>query len=172
VTTRSSVEKFLAQSHLGLVGASRGGRKFGNTVLRELTKRGHRVSVVHPGAAEIDGVTCYPSVSELPDEVTGLVLVVPPEETERVVREAVGAGVRDIWMQQGAESPAAIEYCAENGINVVHGECILMFAQPAGIHRFHHWIWGLFGKLPVSAREGIGRYDGPELHRTVVEAGG
>ncbi len=172
MTSQSSVEQFLAQRSLGLVGVSRSGKKFGNTVLRELAKRGYRVSVVHPQAAEIDGVRCYPSVSALPEEVGGLVLVVPPEETERVVREAVGAGVRDIWMQQGAESPAAIEYCAENGINVVHGECILMFAAPAGIHRFHHWIWGLFGKLPVSAREGIGRYDGPELHCTAVEAGG
>lgn len=30
----------------------------------------------------------------------------------------------------------------------VHGECILMFADPKGIHRFHHWLRGLLGKLP------------------------
>jgi len=156
VTTRSSVEKFLAQSHLGLVGASRGGKKFGNIVLRELTKRGYRVSVVHPEAAEIDGVRCVPSVSELPDEVGGIVLVVPPEQTEKVVREATLRGVRHIWMQQGSESAAAIELCRESGIDVVHGECILMFAEPAGFHRFHRWLWKVFGKLPASAREGTG----------------
>jgi len=156
VTTRSSVEKFLAQSHLGLVGASRGGKKFGNAVLRELTRKGYRVSVVHPEAAEIDGVRCVPSVSELPDEVGGLVLVVPPEQTEKVVREVAARGVRRIWMQQGAESAAAIELCRESGIDLVHGECILMYAEPAGIHRFHHWLWKLLGKLPASAREGIG----------------
>jgi len=156
VTTRSSIEQFLAQRSLGLVGASRGGKKFGNAVLRELTRKGYRVSVVHPEAAEIDGVRCVPSVSELPDDVGGLVLVVPPEQTERIVREATLRGVRHIWMQQGAESPAAIEHCRENGVNPVHGECILMYAEPAGIHRFHHFIWKLLGKLPVSAREGIG----------------
>jgi len=156
VTSQSSVEQFLAQRHLGLVGVSRSGKKVGNMVLRALTKKGYRVSVVHPEAAEIDGVRCVPSVSELPDEVGGLVLVTPSEQTEKLVREAAGAGVRRIWMQQGAESGVAIELCRESGIDLVHGECILMFAEPAGVHRFHRWIWELLGKLPVSAREGIG----------------
>jgi uncharacterized protein len=148
VTSQSSVEQFLAQRSFGLVGVSRSGKKFGNTVLRELAKRGYRVSVVHPEVAEIDGVRCYPSVSALPDEVGGLVLVVPPEQTERIVREAAAKGVRRIWMQQGAESAAAIELCRGSGIDVVHGECILMFAEPAGFHRFHRWLWKVFGKLP------------------------
>jgi hypothetical protein len=30
----------------------------------------------------------------------------------------------------------------------VHGECILMFAQPSSFHRLHRWVWGLLGKLP------------------------
>ena len=148
MTTRASVEQFLAQRHLGLVGASRTGKRFGNTVLRELTRKGYRVSVVHPEASEIDGVRCCSSVAELPDDVGGLVLVVPPEQTEKVVREAAAAGVRNIWMQQGSESPAAVKLCRDHGINEVHGECLLMFAQPTGIHRFHRWLWGLVGKLP------------------------
>ncbi|MBP7571931.1 MAG: CoA-binding protein [Acidobacteria bacterium] len=152
VTTRASVEQFLAQRNLGLVGASRGGKKFGNTVLRELAKRGYQMSVVHPEAAEIDGVRCVPSVSALPEEVGGLVVVVPPEQTDKLVREAAARGIRHIWMQQGAESATAIELCRESGIEEVHGECILMYAEPAGFHRFHRWLWGLFGKLPVSER--------------------
>jgi len=31
---------------------------------------------------------------------------------------------------------------------VIHGECILMFARPAGIHWFHRWLWGVLGRLP------------------------
>lgn len=152
VTTRSSVERLLAQRSLGLVGASRSGKKFGNTILRELQRKGYRMFVVHPEASEIDGTRCYGSVSDLPDEIGGLVIVVPPEQAEKVVREAVDAGVRNIWMQQGSESDDAIGICGEHGINVIHGECILMFAQPGGVHRLHRWIWGLLGKLP----EGLG----------------
>jgi predicted CoA-binding protein len=148
MTSKDVVDGFVAQESLALVGASRGGKKFGNTVLRELAGKGYRMSVVHPEASEIDGVPCCRSVAELPGEVGGLILVVPPEQTEKLVREASAAGIRRIWMQQGAESTAAVESCAEQGIEEVHGVCILMFAQPTGIHRFHRWLAGLFGKLP------------------------
>lgn len=64
------------------------------------------------------------------------VLKFTPEETEKV------------WMQQGSHSKVAEEYCAENGIDCISNECILMFAEPAGfIHRVHRWIWSIAGKL-------------------------
>jgi predicted CoA-binding protein len=131
-----------------VIGASRSGKKFGNGASRELRKKGYRVIPVHPDAEAIDGERCYKSLSELPEEVGGVLVVVPPSETEKVVREVSGAGIKHVWMQQGAESKAAIEFCEAEGISAVHGECILMFAQPSGIHKFHHWVWGLFGKLP------------------------
>jgi predicted CoA-binding protein len=78
-----------------------------------------------------------------------VLVVVPPAETEKVVREAAAAGIKRIWMQQGAESPAAIKFCQENGLSAVHGECILRFAEPAGwFHRAHRCVWKLLGKLP------------------------
>ena len=43
--------------------------------------------------------------------------------------------------------------------SVVHGECLLMFAEPAGlIHRAHRWVWGAIGKLPQRL---VGRWRGP-----------
>jgi hypothetical protein len=52
-------------------------------------------------------------------------------------------------MQPGSESAAAIRSCEENNLQVVHGECILMFAEPAAFfHRAHRWIWRMLGKLP------------------------
>jgi hypothetical protein len=33
-------------------------------------------------------------------------------------------------------------------IEPVAGECILMFTDPGGMHRFHRWIWNVLGKLP------------------------
>jgi predicted CoA-binding protein len=77
------------------------------------------------------------------------VAVVPPEETAKVVREADAAGIRRIWMQQGAESEAAIQFCEDREMTIIHGECILMFAEPvAWYHRAHRWIWKLLGRLP------------------------
>ncbi|MCP4897251.1 MAG: CoA-binding protein [bacterium] len=148
MTTSASVEKFLSHKNVAVAGVSRNGKKFGNTILKDLIAKGYAVSVVHPEAEVIEGYECYPSLSELPAEVEALVLVVPPSESEKLVRDASAAGIRSVWMQQGSNSDEAVRLCHEAGIEEVHGECILMFAQPTGIHKFHHWLWGLIGKLP------------------------
>ncbi len=149
MTTRAAVEGFLAERTIAVVGATDSARKFGRSAYRELKAKGYRVIAVNRRAQTVDGDRAYPSLGALPEPVSAALLVVKPAETESVVREAAAAGVRRIWMQQGAESEAAIRLCESSGIEVVHGECILMFARPAQwFHRFHHWLWGVFGKLP------------------------
>jgi len=149
MTTVQQVCEFLSERRLALVGASRSGASFGNTVLKELKNKGYEILPVHPEADVVDGMDCRRRLSELPGDVTALVVVVPPTETERVVEDAARVGLKRVWLQQGAESPEAIDSCRRHGIDVVHGECILMFAEPAGfIHRVHRWLWGVLGKLP------------------------
>jgi predicted CoA-binding protein len=149
MTTQSAVRDFLSQKTLALIGASRSGKGFGNAVLKELKAKGYKVYPVHPQAESLEGERCYSSLTALPEKVGGVVVVVPPNETEKVVKEAKAAGIERIWIQQGAESPEAIRFCEESGMSAVHGECILMFAEPVGtFHKLHRWVWKLLGKLP------------------------
>ncbi len=149
MVSRAAVEAFMAQKKLAVVGVSRQGKKFGNAAYKELKKKGYEVFPVHPEAEKVEGDRCYPSLAQLPEQVGGVLVVVPPAQAEKVVLEAHQAGIRHVWLQQGAESEAAIRFCEENGINVIHGKCILMFAEPtAFFHRMHRWVWGVLGKLP------------------------
>ncbi len=149
MTSKATVEDFLAQRKLAVVGVSRAGKKFGNMAFRALKAKGYHVIPIHPHAETVEGERCYPNLSALPEEVGGVLVVVPPGETEKVVQEAAQAGIQRVWMQQGAESKEAIRFCEERGIHTVHGECILMFAEPTALpHRLHRWMWGLLGKLP------------------------
>lgn len=149
MTSKTAVSDFLAQKTLAVVGVSRQGGKFGNTAYNELKAKGYRVLAVHPQAESVEGDPCYPNLAVLPEAVGGVLIVVPPVETEKVVQEAAAASIRHVWIQQGAESEAAIRFCQENGLNAVYGECILMFAEPTAFgHRLHRWIWGLLGRLP------------------------
>jgi predicted CoA-binding protein len=128
MTTRQMIQDFLAQRRLAIVGVSRSGKKFGNVAYRDLAAKGY----------------CL-----FPEPVGAVLVVVPPDQAERVVRDAAAAGIQRIWMQPGAESEAALHFCQQNGVTAIHGECILMFAEPVGFgHRAHRWIWGLLGKLP------------------------
>ena len=149
MTTQAAIEEFLDEHTLAIAGVKRDGTGFGNAVLKDLTGKGYEILPVHPTADEVGGVPCSPSLAELPKPAGGLVLVVQPEQSEKLVREAKAAGIGRIWMQQGAESAEAIRFCEQNGIDVVHGQCVMMFAEPTGIHRFHRWINGVFGKLPA-----------------------
>jgi predicted CoA-binding protein len=149
MTSKTAVDDFVSQKTLALVGVSRQSKKFGNYALRELTQRGYRVFPVHPVAEIIEGEKCYPSLRQLPEAVGGVVAIVPPTQTEKVVREAAAAGIKRVWMQQGAASPDAIRFCQESGISEIHGECILMFASPVkSVHNVHRWVWRLLGRLP------------------------
>ena len=120
------IEEFLEQRRFALAGLSRGGGKWGNRVMRDLTDKGYEILPVHPAADAIDGVRCFSSLADLPEKVDGLILVVPPKATENLVREAAELGIPRIWMQPGAESPEAVRLCRKHGIDVVFGECIMV----------------------------------------------
>jgi predicted CoA-binding protein len=148
MATKATVDDFLSGRTWAVVGASRDPKKFGSAAYREL-KKTYRLIPVNPNADTIDGDRCYPNLHALPEPVDGVLILVPPSQTEGVVREAHAAGIRRVWMQQQTESDAAIRYCQENGISEVHGECILMHAQNTSFyHRMHRWVWGVTGKLP------------------------
>jgi hypothetical protein len=147
--THRDIDDFVAQKALAIVGVSRTCKGFGYEAQKELAKRGYTVFLVHPEVASIDGKPCAKSLRDVADRIGGAVLVTPPKSTEALVREAAEGGVRRVWMQQGAESPEAIRLADELGIAAVHGNCILMFAEPVrSAHKVHRWLRGLFGRNP------------------------
>jgi len=150
MTSQLSVDAFLDQPAIAVVGASRLGKKFGNIACRELRAKGYRVHIVHPSGAPVDGERSYSSLSELPERVGAVLIVVPPAAALQVVRDAAEAGIRHVWLQQGAESPAVLDACRELGLDVVSGECILMFARPTGVHKVHYWINRVTRSLPIA----------------------
>jgi uncharacterized protein len=148
-TSKQSVENFLAQKTIAIVGVSRNERKFGTAAYKELKVKGYKVYPVNPNMNEVNGEKCYSNLHDLPEKPGGVFISVKADETEKVVKEAAGLNINNIWMQPGSESIEAIEYCKKNNINVVHNECILMFAEPLVFgHKAHRWIKGIFGKLP------------------------
>lgn len=149
MTKQTAVREFLSQKNIAIYGVSLSGKKFGNSILRELTKKGYQVYGINPKAKNGGERQIYPNLGSLPGPVSGIVTVVPPTQTEQVIKEATKSGIKQVWMQQGSESEIAIQFSKEQGINVIAGECILMFAEPVGLmHKLHGWMWKLLGKYP------------------------
>lgn len=121
------IEEFLKAEAFGVVGASSDRSKFGNRVLRCYQEHGRTAVPVNPMEKEIEGTPCVAAVADLPDNVSSISIITPPQVTERVVEEAAVKGIRNVWMQPGAESPRAVAFCREHGINVIaDGSCILV----------------------------------------------
>ena len=150
MTSPRSIEAFLEHPAIAVVGVSRSGRKFGNAACRELRAKGYVVYPVHPSGVVVEGVRSYPSLRALPGKVNAVLVVVPPAQAVSVVREAAASGIRHVWLQQGAESPAVLDVCRELGLDVVSGECILMYAAPTGIHKLHQWAHRLTHRQPAA----------------------
>jgi hypothetical protein len=151
MTTQAAVDEFLSHKTIAIVGASRHGGKFGNYAMTTLRAKGYTVVPVHPAAADIDGVACVPRLAKLPGNVRAVLIVLPHAQTMAVVREAADAGIRHVWIQQGAESPAVIALCKELRLQAIYGECILMFANATGFHKLHRFLWKMTGRLPRAA---------------------
>jgi predicted CoA-binding protein len=124
---KQQLDSFLASPLIGVVGASTNRDKFGNKVLRCYQQHGYQVIPVHPAQAEIEGLAAVVSVAELPAAVASISVITPPQITEQVVRQAVAKGIKNIWLQPGAQSAEAMRYCAEQGVNLIaDGTCVLV----------------------------------------------
>ncbi|HNT92436.1 MAG TPA: CoA-binding protein [Bacteroidales bacterium] len=143
------VNRFLSLGTYAIAGVSRDPKKFGQVMFKDLRKKGMDVVPVNPAVDMIDGVKCYKTVGDLPEEIRGIIFMTPKEETLSVAREAIGRGIKDLWIQQGAETKETIAELEKENINLIHNQCILMFWKPDGIHSFHRFLKKIFGGLPA-----------------------
>jgi len=147
--TRSEIDNFLAQKRIALVGVSRNPKQFANMVYNALKKRDYHLYPINPNAETVEGDKCYPNVAGLPEQVDGILVMLPPAAALDVVHQCADAGITRVWLGNGAVSPEAVQFCRERRIAVVDGACPMMFAEPVGsVHRFHRFILKLMGALP------------------------
>ncbi len=148
---KQAIEKFLQCKNIAIVGMSSKSSKFGNLAYKELSKKDFNLYPIHPKVKKIDNVQCFTNFNDIKDKIGGVLISVPPHKAEKVVSSAYEAGIKNVWLQQGAQSDSTIQFCQDNGMNVVYNECILMFAKPVtSFHKFHRWVWKILGKLPKS----------------------
>jgi hypothetical protein len=143
------VRNFLNANNYIFYGISSNKSKFSNSVLKHLVRRGSKVYPVHPEITDIEGVKCYKNIGDIESKPDSAIIFLSPENTEKVLPDIVNTGIKNVWIQQRSESEKAIAFCEDNGINLIHGECILMFSEPVPfIHKIHKWINGIAGRLP------------------------
>jgi hypothetical protein len=148
MTTLKQINDFLDSQPIALVGASRNPKKFGYTAFKELKEKGMKIIPVNPAATEILGEKSYPNVKMLPPEVQSIIIFTKKDQTASVIREAKEKGIKNIWIQQMADTKEALDELTDSGINFIKGECILMHYKANSIHKFHRNLRKFFGRFP------------------------
>lgn len=153
MNTRHSIDDFLGQKRLAVIGVSRDPKDFTRSLFRELRSRGYDLAPVNPGALEVEGIPCRGHVKDVTPPVDGALLLTNASACNEVVHECAEAGIRRIWMFRGggagAVDPQAVEFCQTHGIDVVVGECPFMFLPQTGlIHRIHGFCKKVLGRYP------------------------
>lgn len=120
------IKEFMAKKKFAVIGATDNAEKYGNRIFKNLISRGYEVYPVNPNLKEIEGVKCYPSLSDIPVKVDVVDFVVPPKVTESILKECKKLGLDHIWLQPGSESDAAIAFCRDNKLKVVYGTCVML----------------------------------------------
>lgn len=133
MSSQEQIEKFLTGKRFAVVGASQDRSKYGNKVLRVYQQNERDVVPVNPKADEVEGLQAYPDLASIPGTIDGLSIITPPAVTERAVADAIQKGIKNIWIQPGAESEAAVKAAKESGANVISGgPCILVSLRYRG----------------------------------------
>jgi len=104
---------------VAIVGASADRRKFGNKALRAFRDRGDTVIPIHPRLPEVEGLTAYRSVLDVPGTIDMASVYVPPEIGIGLLAEFEQKGIREIWINPGAESDALIAEARRRRLNVI-----------------------------------------------------
>lgn len=147
--TKSQINNFFKSKTLAIAGVSRNEKKFGNVVFQELQKKEYTVIPINPNTSEINGQKCLNSVEELPSDIMSLLITTPKKQTDKILKQAIQKGIKNIWVQQMSETEDTLKIAKEYDTEIIHHKCIFMFAEPvSGMHGFHRAILKIFGQLP------------------------
>ena len=104
---------------VAIIGASSARHKFGNKAVRAFVRQGWTVYPVNPNEPVIEGLQSYPSVTAIPGPVDRASLYLPPAIGIDVLDDIHRKGIRELWVNPGAESDALIEKAERLGLETV-----------------------------------------------------
>jgi uncharacterized protein len=109
---------------IAVVGLSDDPEKASNEVGSYLKEQGYRIIPVNPTEEEVLGERAYETVERIPEQVDVVDVFLPPEKTPDIAEDAVQAGARVLWLQEGIENPEARRIAEEGGLVYVENRCM------------------------------------------------
>lgn len=120
------ISTILARYHtLAVVGLSSKPSRPSHGVAAYMKSRGYRVIPVNPNESAVLGERAYASLGDVPGPVEVVVVFRKSEHVPEVVENAIEAGAKVVWLQEGVVHEAAARRAREYGLQVIQDRCIL-----------------------------------------------
>jgi hypothetical protein len=116
---------------IAVIGATDRPGKYGGIIYRDLKRKGYRVFGVNPYRETVDGDPCWKTVLDLPETPTIADFVIPAKRGLEVLDECEQAGIRNIWLQPGAESAQLMQHLDSGPFDWLAHACIMVRASLA-----------------------------------------
>ncbi len=111
------------------VGVSSNPEKPSYGIFQYLTEAGYQIVPVNPTAPDIMGRPSYPDVSSIPQKIDVVQVFRKPEDVPPVVEQAIQAGAKVVWMQEGIVNEQAAKQAEAAGLKVVMDRCMMKTHQ-------------------------------------------
>lgn len=110
----------MSKPTVAVLGASTDRHKFGNKAVRAYLKQGYDVFPVNPSTTEIEGLTVYPTLADVPvKHLDRISVYLPPAIGITLLEEIQAAGAQEVWFNPGSESPELLARAEELGLDVI-----------------------------------------------------
>lgn len=118
------IARMLAGERIAVVGLSDDPSRPSYSVASYLQSVGKVILPVNPNCSRVMGVKCYPSLADVPGPIEVVDVFRRPEHCAAVVREAIEAGAKGVWLQSGIVSDEAARIAEDAGIDFVQDRCL------------------------------------------------
>jgi len=148
-----AVAAFLSGRRIGVAGVSRQPAQPANAIFRKLKRSGYDVFPINPNATNVEGVTCYRDVGDVPGRLDGVVIATAPAVSVEVVKRCRDCGVPRVWLHRsfgaGSVSKEAVSTSKDLGVDCIVGGCPMMFCEPVDFgHTCMRWWLQHKGRVP------------------------
>ena len=114
---------------VAVIGASNNRQKFGNKAVRAFVRQGYTVVPINPNEADVEGLTTFKSVLDVPGQIDMASFYVPPDVGLQVIDEVASKQIPEVWLNPGAESDELIARARSLSINPIVACSIVAVGQ-------------------------------------------
>ncbi len=104
---------------IAIIGASANRKKYGNKAVRAYKAQGYTVYPINPRETEIEGLAVYRSILDVPGPVELASFYVSPSAGMQVIEEAAAKGVKEVYLNPGADSEELFQKAESLGIRPI-----------------------------------------------------